>query len=56
MLWRCCICMPGNAATDNLARRNISVFEQYQVETIVNNAAGCGAQLKTYGELLADDP
>ena len=22
----------------------------------VNNAAGCGAQLKTYGELLADDP
>ena len=39
-----------------LARRNISVFEQYQVDAIVNNAAGCGAQLKTYGELLADDP
>jgi glycolate oxidase iron-sulfur subunit len=39
-----------------LARCNISVFEQHAVETIVNNAAGCGAQLKTYGELLADDP
>jgi glycolate oxidase iron-sulfur subunit len=39
-----------------LARRNISVFEQYEVDVIVNNAAGCGAQLKTYGELLADDP
>jgi glycolate oxidase iron-sulfur subunit len=39
-----------------LARCNISVFEQLQVDAIVNNAAGCGAQLKTYGALLADDP
>jgi glycolate oxidase iron-sulfur subunit len=40
----------------HLARRNIAVFEQYEADAIVNNAAGCGAQLKAYGELLADDP
>jgi glycolate oxidase iron-sulfur subunit len=39
-----------------LARRNIAVFERQAVDAIVNNAAGCGAQLKTYGELLAEDP
>jgi glycolate oxidase iron-sulfur subunit len=39
-----------------LARRNIAVFERQPVDAIVNNAAGCGAQLKTYGELLAEDP
>jgi glycolate oxidase iron-sulfur subunit len=38
-----------------LARRNIAAFEQQPVEAIVNNAAGCGAQLKSYGELLAAD-
>lgn len=39
-----------------LARRNIAAFEQQPVDAIVNNAAGCGAQLKAYGELLVDDP
>ena len=39
-----------------LARRNIAVFERQDLDVIVNNAAGCGAQLKSYGELLADDP
>jgi len=39
-----------------LARRNIAAFEQQPVDAIVNNAAGCGAQLKSYGELLAEDP
>jgi glycolate oxidase iron-sulfur subunit len=38
------------------ARRNIAVFEQAQVETIVINAAGCGSTLKEYGHLLRDDP
>ena len=38
-----------------LARRNIVAFEQYNLDVIVNNAAGCGAQLKSYGELLAED-
>jgi glycolate oxidase iron-sulfur subunit len=38
-----------------LARRNIAAFERQGVDVIVNNAAGCGAQLKAYGELLQDD-
>lgn len=47
-----------------LARRNIDAFEQFLASspagrpspTIVINAAGCGALLKEYGELLEDDP
>lgn len=40
----------------DLARRNIDAFAQQNVGVIINNAAGCGAQLKTYGELLEGDP
>lgn len=40
----------------DLARRNIAAFEQQPVDAIVNNAAGCGAQLKSYGALLEEDP
>jgi glycolate oxidase iron-sulfur subunit len=39
-----------------LARANIEAFERAGVDYIVVNAAGCGAALKEYGELLADDP
>ena len=39
-----------------LARHNIKAFEQSDAEWIVVNAAGCGAALKEYGELLAHDP
>jgi glycolate oxidase iron-sulfur subunit len=39
-----------------LARQNIAAFEQSDAEWIVVNAAGCGAALKEYGELLAHDP
>jgi glycolate oxidase iron-sulfur subunit len=43
-----------------LARRNIEAFEQFLTTntsaTIIINAAGCGALLKEYGELLKDDP
>jgi len=39
-----------------LARRNIRVFERCAAEALVVNVAGCGAMLKEYGELLADDP
>lgn len=47
-----------------LARRNIDAFEQFiaadpgsnHSPTIVINAAGCGALLKEYGDLLRDDP
>jgi len=39
-----------------LARRNVAAFEASGAETIVVNAAGCGAMLKQYGHLLHDDP
>jgi glycolate oxidase iron-sulfur subunit len=39
-----------------LARRNIAAFESSASENVVVNAAGCGAVLKEYGELLAHDP
>jgi glycolate oxidase iron-sulfur subunit len=38
-----------------LARRNIDAFEQAAVDRVVVDAAGCGAHLKGYGHLLADD-
>ena len=38
-----------------LARRNIAAFEEAAVDVVVVDAAGCGAQLKGYGALLADD-
>jgi glycolate oxidase iron-sulfur subunit len=41
-----------------LARQNIDAF--FEIETpvmaIINNAGGCGATLKEYDQLLADDP
>ncbi len=37
-----------------LARRNIDALEGEQV--IVVNSAGCGAAMKEYGDLLAEDP
>ena len=39
-----------------LARRNVGAFEAAGVEVVVANAAGCGAAMKEYGELLAHDP
>ena len=39
-----------------LARRNIEAFESARVDHIVVDAAGCGAHLKEYGELLEGDP
>jgi len=39
-----------------LARANIDAFEQAGVDWIVVNAAGCGAAMKEYGELMAGDP
>ncbi len=38
------------------ARRNIAAFEAADVDRVVANAAGCGAMLKEYPQLLADDP
>lgn len=39
-----------------MARTNVAAFEQHEVVAIVGNAAGCGAALHEYGDLLADDP
>ncbi len=39
-----------------LARSNIDAFEKAGQGEIIVNAAGCGAMLKEYGVLLADDP
>jgi glycolate oxidase iron-sulfur subunit len=39
-----------------LARANVAAFERSGTEHIVVNAAGCGAMMKEYGHLLADDP
>ncbi|MGH2378256.1 MAG: (Fe-S)-binding protein [Candidatus Limnocylindria bacterium] len=39
-----------------LARRNIGALERLEVDAVVVNAAGCGANLKEYGWLLKDDP
>ncbi|SDI45780.1 (Fe-S)-binding protein [Natribacillus halophilus] len=39
-----------------LAKRNIEIFENEDVDHIVNNAGGCGAKLVEYGKLLADEP
>ncbi|MEK6284899.1 MAG: heterodisulfide reductase-related iron-sulfur binding cluster [Acidobacteriota bacterium] len=39
-----------------LARRNIEVFLKSGADRIIVNAAGCGAAMKEYAGLLADDP
>ncbi|HEV2239341.1 MAG TPA: heterodisulfide reductase-related iron-sulfur binding cluster [Ktedonobacterales bacterium] len=39
-----------------LARRLIDTFAAWGVDRIVVNAAGCGSNLKAYGQLLRDDP
>ncbi|MGD0091092.1 MAG: (Fe-S)-binding protein, partial [Planctomycetota bacterium] len=38
-----------------LARQNIAVFGNLGVDAVVNNSAGCGAQLKEYPRLLPGD-
>ena len=38
------------------AKRNIEVFEQFDVAKIIINAAGCGSTLKEYHHLLEHDP
>jgi glycolate oxidase iron-sulfur subunit len=38
------------------ARRMIDAFERAEIEQIAVNAAGCGSAMKSYGDLLRDDP
>ena len=57
---RCCGSLhahAGDAATArSLARINIAAFEASGADFIALNSAGCGAMMKSYGHLLADDP
>ena len=57
---RCCGALHAHAGdaegARRLARRNIAALERSGADVIVSNAAGCGAMLKEYGQLLADDP
>jgi glycolate oxidase iron-sulfur subunit len=45
-----------HATALELARRTIEIFERADVEEVVVNTSGCGAHMKAYGLLLADDP
>jgi glycolate oxidase iron-sulfur subunit len=57
---RCCGALhihAGDRETGKtLARQNIDAFLAAEVDAILVNAAGCGAALKEYGELLHNDP
>ncbi|QZA34280.1 (Fe-S)-binding protein [Hydrogenibacillus sp. N12] len=57
---RCCGALhvhAGDRETGKaLARANLEAFLSRDVDAIVVNAAGCGAALKEYGHLLAEDP
>ena len=44
------------AKARDCARRNIAAFEKQSLDAIIINAAGCGATLVEYGELLKNDP
>jgi glycolate oxidase iron-sulfur subunit len=56
---RCCGALHAHAGereeARHLARRNIEAFAEARVDWIVINAAGCGAMLKEYHELLHHD-
>lgn len=55
----CCGALAQHAGETEIARtlakRNIEFFEHLSGDIVVTSA-GCGAMLKEYGELLADDP
>ena len=38
------------------ARKTIDIFEQAKVDYVIANAAGCGSMMKSYPELLKEDP
>ena len=45
-----------DAEAADAARRLIDAFDRAGVDAIAINAAGCGSAMKSYGELLRDDP
>ena len=56
----CCGALHAHAGEHDtaldLARRTIEAFEAAGVEQVIVNTSGCGAHMKAYGTLLADDP
>ncbi|SDT12672.1 (Fe-S)-binding protein [Microlunatus soli] len=56
----CCGALSEHVGRDesaaDQARRLIDAFEPLDLDTIVTNVAGCGANMKGYGRLLRDDP
>jgi glycolate oxidase iron-sulfur subunit len=56
----CCGALALHAGRDrearDFARQLIATFESSGVDQIVVNAAGCGSTMKTYGDLLKEDP
>jgi glycolate oxidase iron-sulfur subunit len=57
---RCCGALHAHAGDDetarSLARANVAAFERSGADFIVVNAAGCGAMMKEYRQILAADP
>jgi glycolate oxidase iron-sulfur subunit len=55
----CCGALHAHAGDEGrareLARRNVAAFERSGADYIAVNAAGCGAMMKEYGNLLRDD-
>lgn len=56
----CCGALHAHQGRDgrarDLARANIEAFEATGAERLVSTAAGCGAHMKAYRHLLAEDP
>lgn len=56
----CCGALHSHAGQREMARemsrKNIQAFDESGCELIITNAAGCGAAMKEYGDLLSDDP
>ena len=56
---RCCGALQVHAGyrheARHLARRNLRAMASEDFDAILTNAAGCGAMLKSYGDLLGDD-
>lgn len=57
---QCCGALSMHAGYEDdgvaYAKATIDMFERYQLDVVVANVAGCGSNLKEYGDLLADDP
>jgi glycolate oxidase iron-sulfur subunit len=57
---RCCGALHAHAGDDEtareLARANVAAFEGSGADYIAVNAAGCGAMMKEYAQLLSGDP